>query len=171
MKPIICLTPFLKSGKKLKLESGESYDDLAINQQRPQKTDKCKSVEKVDNKETDKTWDSIIKVLAKFYLFCKRVTRHSHLKKSCLKHLKNSGASKAWRLQDVVSPRKEWGRNSTLVRDKFEAKGLLFPCPNRFYAILGKVITFSPIFRLRISRRSPSNRQASCCSGISVWCW
>lgn len=55
MKPIICLTPFLKSGKKLKLESGESYDDLAINQQRPQKTDKCKSVEKVDNKETDKT--------------------------------------------------------------------------------------------------------------------
>jgi len=55
MKPIICLTPFLESGKKLKLESGESYDDLTINHQRSKKTDKYNSVEKVDNKETDKT--------------------------------------------------------------------------------------------------------------------
>lgn len=31
MQPLICFTHFLRSGKKLKLESGETYDDLRRN--------------------------------------------------------------------------------------------------------------------------------------------
>ena len=34
MEPLICLTPFLVSGKKFKLASGETFDSLR--QQRPE---------------------------------------------------------------------------------------------------------------------------------------
>jgi|GEM_PF-5731643 hypothetical protein len=55
MKPLMCLTPFLESGKKFKLESGETYDDLAIDKKYQIKTDQYDNVEKVDKSETDKT--------------------------------------------------------------------------------------------------------------------
>lgn len=32
MKPMICLTLFLRNGKKLRLESGEVYDELSNHQ-------------------------------------------------------------------------------------------------------------------------------------------
>lgn len=31
MKPLVCLTQFLRTGKKFKLESGETFDDLRAN--------------------------------------------------------------------------------------------------------------------------------------------
>lgn len=55
MKPLMCLTPFLESGKKFKLESGETYDDLATDQQCQVKIDEQSGIQKVDSNKTDKT--------------------------------------------------------------------------------------------------------------------
>jgi len=48
MKPIVCLTQFLRTGKKLKLESGETFDDLRTN-----KNIDCELISKSEEQRRD----------------------------------------------------------------------------------------------------------------------
>ena len=54
MKPLISLTRFLETGRKLKLESGETYDDLAGHYQ--DKTERLQD-EDIDRVELNKADD------------------------------------------------------------------------------------------------------------------
>lgn len=54
MKPLISLTRFLETGRKLKLESGETYDDLAGDDQDKTECLQDESLDRVElNKEDD----------------------------------------------------------------------------------------------------------------------
>ena len=54
MKPLVCLTLFLRTGKKFKLESGETFDDLRNN-----KSDCYPRITKSDHANVDLTNEKV----------------------------------------------------------------------------------------------------------------